>query len=750
MTVSEIYQVLKVINITDVSSLNKPRTVKRFSIGGRSLKGTVPHSDQPATDAKEKEAKVVPAQQATFSGSSKAYTSAAFLGLAIASGILWPEGSHANTVPTAAATLTPEMQPSSDGVSNSQTGENQATAPVKDSEWQPSLLRNLSRPIENSNTEDSAFEPGEQSVKAPKSGLAELSESGFQAPVVGSESLPDSPTSAPDDGSLPNSSPVGSGGALSNSFGDSSAPRAEQPNYTLPETTGTNQPYATPEVPGAIVIESELTDHSVSVVYRVNSGETLAQIARRYNVSVEEIIRTNNLQNPNLIQANQNLRIPQRSSHRSLFQNPSSNQPDQFGRSQNLETESPSGEESVSTPTSDGLGLNQSRLNGAVKPFELSSELKSKTSKPIGNQLSRVQPYTLTPNSQPESQFSLDQLAMMKASGSITEPTAIPGLTRLARGQLQAQLVSSTVDLKAKSSGVKGESPSVHTSRLRADVDRLRQEYKLQQAQLLADASQQMPDEPSSPEDLTPTNAQQPLLLRRVNPEFNPDAYLRQKEIAGGNSQPPEQSIPVAELATQDGAASLQPSEQLQAQRQKDDPSVVATAPLGSSAYDPLKNPALGRIVSPDLPPLPGPDTYLPGGTMRFNGYIWPSRGILTSGYGWRWGRMHQGIDIAAPIGTPIFAAAPGVVTYAGWNSGGYGNLVEIEHPDGSLTLYAHNDRVLVSVGQKVAQGHQISEMGSTGRSTGPHLHFEIHPSGQGAVNPMALLPNEPDNLSQR
>jgi murein DD-endopeptidase MepM/ murein hydrolase activator NlpD len=86
-------------------------------------------------------------------------------------------------------------------------------------------------------------------------------------------------------------------------------------------------------------------------------------------------------------------------------------------------------------------------------------------------------------------------------------------------------------------------------------------------------------------------------------------------------------------------------------------------------------------------------------------------------------------------------AAAPGVVTYAGWNDGGYGNLVEITHPDGSVTLYAHNHRVLVSLGQRVNQGQQVAEMGSTGRSTGPHLHFEVHPAGSGAVNPIALLP---------
>lgn len=132
----------------------------------------------------------------------------------------------------------------------------------------------------------------------------------------------------------------------------------------------------------------------------------------------------------------------------------------------------------------------------------------------------------------------------------------------------------------------------------------------------------------------------------------------------------------------------------------------------------------------------------MPGGGDRFAGYIWPARGILSSGYGWRWGRMHRGIDIAGPVGTPILAAAPGVVVTAGWNSGGYGNLVEIQHPNGSLTLYAHNNRILVRPGERVQQGQIVAEMGSTGRSTGPHLHFEVHPRGNGAVNPIAYLPS--------
>lgn len=151
---------------------------------------------------------------------------------------------------------------------------------------------------------------------------------------------------------------------------------------------------------------------------------------------------------------------------------------------------------------------------------------------------------------------------------------------------------------------------------------------------------------------------------------------------------------------------------------------------------------SLSKVNSdiPNLPPLSSPEEYLPENPV-FNGYIWPAKGTLTSGYGWRWGRMHKGIDIAAPVGTPIMAAASGEVVFAGWNSGGYGNLVKLKHHDGSITFYAHNHRVLVSNGQKVKQGQLIAEMGSTGRSTGPHLHFEIRPEGSAAINPMARLP---------
>jgi murein DD-endopeptidase MepM/ murein hydrolase activator NlpD len=98
---------------------------------------------------------------------------------------------------------------------------------------------------------------------------------------------------------------------------------------------------------------------------------------------------------------------------------------------------------------------------------------------------------------------------------------------------------------------------------------------------------------------------------------------------------------------------------------------------------------------------------------------------LVSSPFGWRWGRPHQGIDLAAPTGTPILAAEQGKVVYSGWKSG-YGNFVAIDHGRGYLTHYAHCSRLLVRNGQAVGKGQIIAKVGSTGHSTGPHLHFEL------------------------
>lgn len=128
-------------------------------------------------------------------------------------------------------------------------------------------------------------------------------------------------------------------------------------------------------------------------------------------------------------------------------------------------------------------------------------------------------------------------------------------------------------------------------------------------------------------------------------------------------------------------------------------------------------------------------------GTIIPPTYIKPiSGGRFTSGFGRRWGRMHKGVDWGCPTGTTVFASCGGTVIQASYN-GGYGNNVVISHPDGRMTRYAHNSKLLVKVGQKVEQGEPIALSGSTGRSTGPHVHFEIYINGV-AVNPLKYISN--------
>jgi murein DD-endopeptidase MepM/ murein hydrolase activator NlpD len=119
-------------------------------------------------------------------------------------------------------------------------------------------------------------------------------------------------------------------------------------------------------------------------------------------------------------------------------------------------------------------------------------------------------------------------------------------------------------------------------------------------------------------------------------------------------------------------------------------------------------------------------------------GLIWPVSAPVTSPFGMRWGRMHEGIDLGASYGTPIHAAAAGVVVYASW-LGGYGNLAVIDHGGGLSTAYGHQSQIAVSYGQHVAQGEVIGYVGSTGHSTGPHLHFEVRINGS-AVDPLGYL----------
>lgn len=125
---------------------------------------------------------------------------------------------------------------------------------------------------------------------------------------------------------------------------------------------------------------------------------------------------------------------------------------------------------------------------------------------------------------------------------------------------------------------------------------------------------------------------------------------------------------------------------------------------------------------------------------------VFPTSGQFTSGYGARWGTTHEGIDIADPIGTPVLAVMDGEVINAG-PARGFGQWVRLRHDDGSISVYGHVHTINVAVGQRVNVGDQIATIGNEGQSTGPHLHFEIRPDGNGPVDPVEWFARQGINV---
>lgn len=166
------------------------------------------------------------------------------------------------------------------------------------------------------------------------------------------------------------------------------------------------------------------------------------------------------------------------------------------------------------------------------------------------------------------------------------------------------------------------------------------------------------------------------------------------------------------------------------APKQKEDESRIVVA---QAVYDekgstvssvPETIPASAEVPEPSKDP-----------TVACGSFIEPAVGVLTSEFGSRWGRQHTGIDIGGENGSEILAADGGKVIVSGWVSG-YGNYIVIDHENGYQTAYGHCSELLVTEGERVAQGQLIAYMGSTGNSTGPHLHFEIKADGE-YQNPM-------------
>jgi murein DD-endopeptidase MepM/ murein hydrolase activator NlpD len=145
------------------------------------------------------------------------------------------------------------------------------------------------------------------------------------------------------------------------------------------------------------------------------------------------------------------------------------------------------------------------------------------------------------------------------------------------------------------------------------------------------------------------------------------------------------------------------------------------------------------RQLPPESSDSPAPAGNAAPARVGGSGVAWPTNGSVTSGFGYRWGSLHAGIDIANGTGTPIRAAKGGTIILAGWN-GGYGNCIVIDHGGGFSTLYGHMTRLRASEGQRVGQGDLIGDMGSTGNSTGSHLHFETRVNGS-PQDPSRYLP---------
>ncbi|MBW4472370.1 MAG: peptidoglycan DD-metalloendopeptidase family protein [Stenomitos rutilans HA7619-LM2] len=445
------------------------------------------------------------------------------------------------------------------------------------------------------------------------------------------------------------------------------------------------------------------TGDPLSPSYTVVTGDTLEAIANAHHVSLKQLTTANALKDPNVLRVNQVLVIPQDVGEASL---------------------TPSAEAPVIIASAKPDQMTLPRAGSARLAVDRSQAVTSRpttvNAEPSVGKASGVSVVSTQSNTVP----SAELVPTVSLTHSSVAPTAMGGSTEVATasfvGKQPAQVDQST-------SGIQ----SNYVENLRLEIVKLREKYQGSSG-LIQVATVQGTKVAAVPLNVAaPANAATLSNEANAAPQLTPytkalQAQIRQLQASRQQNKHAEMQAAQADLAPV---------------ATPETPQLVATASIGSQNYEPLISSPVGKMVSPDLPPLGSVDAYLPGNSGKFNGYIWPAKGVLTSPYGWRWGRMHKGIDIAAPVGTPVFAAAAGVIITAGWNSGGYGNLVEIQHPDGSVTLYAHNSRLIVREGQQVTQGQQIAEMGSTGYSTGPHSHFEVHLPGQGAVNPMAHLP---------
>ncbi len=468
-------------------------------------------------------------------------------------------------------------------------------------------------------------------------------------------------------------------------------------NLNSVSKSSTVQNSAVLEPPPAAVVPVPSVEVSALKAYEVKSGDTLAAIALRNGTSVSEIIKANNLVNPNDLKLSQKLNIP-------------AALPVTSTQAPTVTTSNATVAKNVvvPTPAQFAVGANNNSVTSAV------------------SQSASARETTI-----PQASTTTSALGM---GGDSPVPTVF--------AEMQSAR-SNVLNKQSKSSGLNS---------LKAEIERLREKYRAQQSGQVVPTTV----DSSSATVSIPVYRQNtvvippiPAIPGRNNiaipvPTYRPNNTAVQIPVPNYSGQPINPDF-----------AANQSGRNWNNSRNAGNTSItVPSVNINTAQFGNLPR---GTAVSPQLPPLAAVDRYLPraidGNTPPLsspsNGYnpsinaayIWPAKGVLTSGFGQRWGRPHRGIDVANATGTPIYASAEGVIQKAGWSKGGYGNLVEVRHADGSMTRYAHNSKLLVQPGQQVHQGQTIALMGSTGFSTGPHTHFEIHPSGKGAANPIAFLP---------
>ncbi|MFM7406840.1 MAG: peptidoglycan DD-metalloendopeptidase family protein [Cuspidothrix sp.] len=469
--------------------------------------------------------------------------------------------------------------------------------------------------------------------------------------------------------------------------------------------------------------------------YKVKQGDTLAEIANSHGTSISELVKANNLSDPNELQINQKLVIP---TEKIAPYSTADNSP---LKSPSLKTESfIANYPSVTVPsprvTQQIEASKTTEINSVTIPIpsvtgEAEQNSAPSITQPIAKPLNVPEPIALDKQVQ-----ATIPIAVPQALPAPNESYSVGGESPLRR---PLSLKHGLQKPMQNGSKVKAND---RIRSLQAEIERLRDKYRTQQASVgTTDDENNTQSVPFAIDSSRDSNVAQANALQIPVPQAILPGYSNQppKTLATA-PLPSTEPINPQFIRSKTGAGWNNPRNSSSVKLNVPQVRMNASESLGKMR---------GSAVSPSLPPIAAVDINLPKTTEdNFNfptnsttGYIWPAKGVLTSGYGWRWGRMHRGIDIANSTGTPIYAASDGTIEKAGWNNGGYGNLVDIRHDDGSLTRYGHNSRILVQVGQRVQQGQQIATMGSTGFSTGPHSHFEIHASGRGAVNPIALLP---------